>query len=276
MKKIAFVCGLLIAGVASAQGGADPSGLFGVPTGLVPDRGTFNTCSGVDSVYSQDLDVAGFGGASTADAELDFTIFEGAVDGAGVLTTLPAGTTTNMRFWALSIEFDPAVGFVATCTEDDVALTGYNISFFDDNAGQPGTLLGSTTATVTSSVDTGIPFAFTTIREIDVALATPLNNTGVVHVGIQRQQGVNAASGNACLALVVDEQVVGTYDDNANQFDGTAFTATGDDFPICLAGGGGDVPLAPAIELPSMSTFGLMLLALALMLGSIVFIRRRA
>lgn len=272
MKKIAIVFCLMTCAFAFAQGSPDSSGLIGTPTGSLGSVGLLN-CDGVDTVYEQDFDPAGFGGASTGDEENNFTDFEGVVDGGGALTTLPAGTTGNMRFWALSIEFDPAAGFVATCTEDDDAGTPYNISFFDDNAGLPGNMLGSTTATLVSSIDTGIPFAFTTVREIDVMLDTPLDNAGVTHIGIQRQTGQNAANGNMCLALIVDEQVVGTFDDNANQFDGAVFTATADDFPICLGAPAETLPPPPAV--PALNTFGLLLLAFVLMLGTALVMRRR-
>ncbi len=196
-------------------------------------------CDGYDDIYAQPFDDINFNNANTTDEETTFKFYEGAVDGGGVLTTFPAGSVVDKaRIWVLSIEFDPAVGFVATCTEDNA--TPYTVTFYDNNAGNPGNVIGTSSATITSHVDTAIPFAFTSIQEVEMELDTPVAVDGAVHVSFVRQIGEGTATGNQCLALVVDEEQAGSFDDTGVTSDDTSgsdvFTPQAWDYPVCLGG----------------------------------------
>lgn len=271
-RFLALLYVLSVASSAHSQAFPDVSGIQGQPAGTQGFGGTMSCTGG--GLYAQDLDPLGVGSAFTADEELDLTDFEGVVGPDGELTTLPNGTLTlDMRFWILSVEIDPVVGFTAPCSQDDDAGTPYNISFFDDVAGLPGNLLGTSTAQVIANQDTGINFIFGNIRAIDVTLDNALSNDGVTHIGIQRQQGQDAANGNACVALLVNEEVIGTFDDQANQLEGMAFSPTDSDFPLCLDGFFID---PPPMAVPAMGHITPLMLALLLIIGAAVMLRRRS
>ncbi|MEM7480512.1 MAG: DUF11 domain-containing protein [Acidobacteriota bacterium] len=182
-----------------------------------PPGGGAGDCTGLTD-YAQPIDVANFNTARTSDAEsvgggTPNVTSEGIVSGA-VITPLTGGTADALRFWGLSLEFNN--GFVAACAADNTANTPFNIVFSADAGGAPGAVIATTTGTPTSIVDTGVPFAFTTIFRWDVTIpATDV--TGAAWVTIQRQEGVDAPNGNSCLFLWLDEINAATYDNVAHQ-----------------------------------------------------------
>ncbi len=183
--------------------------------------------------YQQPLDTVNFNTARTSDEEASFTVFEDFVSGA-VITPLPALNAANLRVWGATIEFDPNVGFIATCLQDNANLTPFNVAFFADNAGQPGALIGSAVATPSNITDTGIPFAFTTVFEWDLTMPA-IDVTGAAWVSVQRQTGVGTGGGNQCLFLWLDE-LTASYDDTSIQNDGVINTVNTTDHVFCLGG----------------------------------------
>ncbi|MGE0640573.1 MAG: hypothetical protein AB7G12_11290 [Thermoanaerobaculia bacterium] len=263
---LATAVALVAAGVARAD---DPSARFFAlegPVGQAPEGNGVPNCDGFD-LYQEPLDVQGFGGASTSDVEAAFEVAEDTVVGA-VITPLAAGMGGTIRLWNLSLEFDPSVGFIDTCTADETALTPFNIIFSADNAGQPGAVLATVEGTPTSILDTQIPFAFTTIRETEISFPA-VDVAGAAWITVQRQTGVNAPGGNPCYFLWVDEQILNTYDDQAYQ----SGTPTGDDAPICL----GSAPAGPTesvLAIPTLGQAGIAVLLLSLAIAGILFLRR--
>jgi hypothetical protein len=210
------------------------------------------------SIYGQPLDAANFSNANTSDEEATFTVSESIVDGAGVITPLSGGLTDSISFWGINAEFDPMVGFVAECLDDNTANTSFNLTFHADAAGAPGAVIASVVATPSLIEDTTVPFAFATIYKYDVSFpATDL--TGVAWVTYQRQTGASTPGGNQCLFLTVNESLAGTYDDSAIQNDGNANTDTLADTTYCIS-----EAAAPPVPVPSLNLFSLVLLLLIL------------
>lgn len=189
--------------------------------------GTGSACGGTTTVYEQPLDAANFNNARTSDVETGNVVSESILNGAGVITPLAGGVTDSLRIWGLTLEFN--AGFIATCLEDNAALTPFNVTFSADAGGLPGAAIATVTATPTAIVDTTLPFAFTTIFQWDLSFpATDI--TGAAWVTVERQIGVGTGGGNQCLFLWVDEDLVGTYDDSAIQ-DGAPLPS---DQTICI------------------------------------------
>ena len=264
MKIRAFLTTLLLIG-ASSIAFADVDNSFLQHDGVFGPEGAPG-CTGVEE-YQQPLDAANFSNANTSDVQPGLEIVEDIVDGAGTIVPFDAGEAGSLRVWGLSIEFDPQVGFVATCTEDNAASTPYIVSFYADNAGAPAAAPSfTTTATPTAITDTGIPFAFTTIFETDLALDTPAP-AGFEWVSVVRETGEQAASGNDCYFLWVNETLGGTYDDDAISITGGPLGA---DQTLCIGGG----PSTPIIEVPTVNGLGLLAL-IALLAGCGLFVSRR-
>jgi hypothetical protein len=260
MKKILTACALLTAFTASAQN-PDASS-FSAGNTIPVNPAAQLSCDGYDA-YQQPLDDAFLGTARTADEELGFTVHESMVDGSNIITPMINGEASGIRIWGLSLEFDPNLGFVDSCTEDYTALTPYTLTFSDDNAGVPGNVLATVTATVSNVRETGIPFAFTTIQEIDLAFPNT-DMTNVAWVSVQRQTGVGAGTGNSCLFLWPDETDGTTYDNLSLQDDGiNPPVANGTDQTMCLA-----LAPEPPAPVPTLSWYSIILLLMVLVLFS--------
>ncbi|GAB4190087.1 MAG: hypothetical protein Tsb002_17770 [Wenzhouxiangellaceae bacterium] len=264
MKKLlAFISLIAFTGMAAAQQ-VDFSQLLA--TAPQPS-GSLNDCTNVDDLINQPLGM--FGTAVTADEELLFETRE-AVTSAGSITTLPAGTAGTARVWGLSLEFNN--GFVGPCSEDDT--TGFNVSIYADNAGAPGALIDTTTATAVVT-DTGTPFALgANILEIDLTFASPLTTDGGSWVGIQRMQGNDTGGGNSCVFLQVNETDAALFDNVSFQNDDGLDVARTDDLTLCMAAGGTALP--PPAEVPTLNTWTAIALALGLLLIGGLVVRRRA
>jgi len=266
-KKV-IIAGLMISGLANAQSNTSllHDGVFvanpNAPAGALDcDNGA------TASVYGQPIDVANFGTARTSDVEIALTVSESIVNGAGVITPMAGGMTDSISFWGLSLEFD--AGFVATCTEDNTALTPFEITFHADAAGVPGAAITTVVATPTLIEDTAVPFAFTTIFKWDVSFPET-DLTGAAWVTIQRQQGVNTAGGNQCLFLWLDETLPGSYDDSAfSSTNGVEPT----DQAFCISEAA--APPVPAVPVPTLNFYSVLLLLLALS-GSVFFVYRKS
>lgn len=244
MRKSGFLvvfllCMFVVAGAANAQKvQAEASLDHGGP---VP-AGGLEDCTGFQ-FYEQPLDGGNFGVARTSDAETAFAVAEDTVDGAGTITPL-AGTTSGIRFWGITFDF------IATfACGDDAAGTPFDITFMADAGGAPGAAVATVTGVSPTIVDTGIPFAATTIAEYS-ATFPGVDVTGAAWVEIVRQTGVAG-----CNWLWVDESLMGTYDDMANQ---TTIGTVTSDHTMCLAPAG-----APATPAPALAILMLLLLAIS-------------
>ena len=183
-----------------------------------PRHGPVADCKGYEG-YSQPLDPANFSIARTSDAESGFVVVEDFVDARGVITPL-MGWASQIRWWGINFDF------VATfCTDDDDAGTPFDLKFYSGDAAGPGPELVTVSGVSPVIVDTGIPFAATTIKEYS-ATFPEVEITGATWVSIQRQEGVTT-----CQWLWVDENLVGSYDDMAFQDPGGVVTT---DHPLCL------------------------------------------
>ncbi len=257
MKNIVTSSLLLAAFGASAQNAdfsqlVNTNGASGGPEALL-------SC-GNNTAYQQPLDDANFNTARTADVELGFTAHESMVDGGGIITPMINGNSDSMRLWGLSLELDPNVGFIGDCTDDNTALTPFNLTFSDDNGGQPGNVIASVTATVDNVVETGIPFAFTSIQETNLSFPET-DMTNVAWVSVQRQVGQGTAGGNQCVFLWADETAV-SYDDSSLTDDGTTFTQQPSDQTMCL-----NEALPPQV-VPTLKWYSILALLLAIGLFS--------
>lgn len=225
-------------------------------------------CDGVNDLMEQPL--GAFGTAATSDVEVGFEVIENRTVGA-VPTAFPNGNLGTARIWGLSLEFDPANGFVGPCSDDD--NTGFVVATYADNAGQPGAQISAGTATATTT-DTGTPFALgANILQIDLNV-TGVTTDGATWLSFTREQGNNTPSGNACLFLHVNETDAALFDNTSFQFNANTPLRT-DDMSVCAAAGA-VVTLPPPPAVPTMNSFGLLGMALALMLGAGLFLRRRA
>jgi len=197
-------------------------------------------------LYQQPIDVANFGTARTSDAEIAQLVSEDIVNGAGVITPLAGGMTDSISVWGISAELNG--GFIGECLEDDAALTPFNITFSADNAGTPGTVIASVVGTPIVT-DTTTPFAFATIHKYDLSFA---------------------ASGNQCLFLWVDETLVGSYDDQADQNGGVVPS----DHVMCISEAA--AALAPPVPVPSLTWYSLVLLLMVLSGSAIFFYKKKS
>lgn len=217
MKRIllfSLVCALVLVASASAQGVAEP---FVVNPNAAPGGGS-SSCSGFEA-YEQPLDTNNFSTARTSDQETAFVVSEDIVDGGGAITTFN-GATSGLRWWGINFDF------IATfCTDDDDANTPFDLTFSADAGGTPGAVLATVSNVVPTIVDTGVPFASTTVREYTANFSDE-DITGASWVTITRQVGVAG-----CNWLWVDETAVGTYDDIADQSGGSVPS----DHTMCLA-----------------------------------------
>lgn len=217
-------------------------------------------------LYQQPIDVANFATVRSSDEEAAFLISEDIVNGAGVITPLAGGMTDSVSVWGISAEFN--AGFLGECLDDDVALTPFNIIFSADNAGTPGTVIASVVATPVVT-DTTTPFAFATIHKYD--LSFPVTDiTGAAWISIQRQTGVGTPGGNQCLFFWLDETLVGSYDDTADQNGGVQPS----DQVICVSEAA--AALAPPVAVPSLTWYSLVLLLMVLSGSAIFFYRKKS
>jgi hypothetical protein len=233
-----------------------------------------SACDGVNDLIDQPL--GAFTSASTSDEELDFATRENPTS-AGAAVDFPADTLIgSLRIWGLSLELGPG-GFVGPCSDDDA--TAFNVSTLADNAGVPGTVIDQGTATATV-IDTGTPFALgANILQVDLAVVGSVDASNAGWVSAQRQTGNNTPGGNQCVFLHVNESDFAIFDNLAYQ-NITPLTAGGGDptqvdLTMCAQSGNPDV-LPPPPAVPTMNSFGLLGMALALMLGAGLFLRRRA
>ena len=241
--------------------GQDASQL--VHTGPLPPGtpGAPGVCNGF-AEYQQPLDPLNFGTARTSDEEAMFVTSEAILSG-GVITPLTERMADNIRFWGISAIFNG--GFLGECSDDDDVNTPFVVTFSDDNAGTPGNVIASAVVAPTSITDTTIPFAFATIHEYDIALP-PMDVTGAAWVSVQRQTGASNVSGQ-CLFLWVDETDLTTYDNVADQNGGSVPS----DHIFCLSA---PVAIDGELPIPTLGTWGLLLLLLGLGVAGVFFLRR--
>jgi len=187
-------------------------------------------CTGL-SDYAQPFDNANFGTARTSDEQAGIAVAEDLVDAGGVVMPMLTAPVTTIRWWGISLEFDPTVpGFVAFCGQDDAALTPYIFKFYTGTSSGPGVLRATRQAAPTSIVDTGTSFSLgANVMEYTATIDPPVCHEDITWISIQRKTGAHAANGNPCYFLWVDEDLVGSYDDAAYQ-DGLVET----DQTICI------------------------------------------
>ncbi len=241
-----FICCLaacmLVAGTAFAAPQASLS-----HDGPHIEGGTTVDCEGYDA-YQQPLDTANFNNARTSDEEAGFLVAESFIPGPY------SGAVDGIRWWGINFDF------VSTfCTDDDVAGTPFTVTFWTDTP-DVGSIVCQQTGVAPTIVDTGVVFAGTTIGEYS-AKFPECDATGATWVSIERETGVAG-----CFWLWVDEDLVGSYDDDAWQ----GATGLGTDHTMCV-----QAPAdRPIVEVPSLGQFGLMALLLSLLGAGIYRIRR--
>jgi hypothetical protein len=183
--------------------------LFGVAAGgravtidVAQGRGSIldddDACPGFD-VYRQPFDSppspsghpATSGGTAT---------FEDVVDGGGMVTSLPAGPITAVRWWGFGRDgLDP-------CALDP--SVPFDLTFAADAAGAPGAVLAQRTGVAAQLSDAGGG-----VVQIELTFA-PLDGAGVSWIAVER------ATAAGCAFEWLAEEVDATYDDQV-------FTASG-------------------------------------------------
>jgi hypothetical protein len=217
------------------------------------DQGGIADCTDMQA-YQQPFNFGAFRVGRISDHEAGLRVFENFY--------VPGPTVaTHIRAWG--IELDPE-GIDFLCPEDDTA--NFDVVFWGSSAGVPDPYnqiaeLNDLPATET---DTGVSFhGFLNIVQIDIDLGE-LDITGAVWASIAR---VNDE--DSCYWLWVDEDLLGTYDDQAYQEGGDGLVTT--DQPFCLdsgfVGDGGGVPATTGI--------GVALTILLLAGSSAYFMRRK-
>ncbi len=250
IKLVRSIPCLLAALLVPAMAGAEAEA-FLLANNPDPILGGLQECTGFEE-YQQPLDANNFGTARTSDAESAFLVAEDFVDGAGTITP-HSGAADSMRWWGINFDF------IATfCTDDDDAGTPFDITFWDD-VPSVGNVVASATGVSPTIIDTGIPFAATTIREYSASFPS-IDVTGATWVSIQRQTGVVG-----CQWLWVDETLIGSYDDMADQTGSVP-----SDHAFCMGASS-----APVIEVPTVNEVGLVALLLSLLAAGMVLLRRR-
>lgn len=256
--------------VALAAAGVAQTAAAEVQPFLVND--TANTrqglldCTGFDG-YTQPLDSGNFGTARTSDVEAAFFVAEDFVDGAGAVMPFVGGSS-GLKWWGINYDF------VATfCTDDDLAGTPFNITFYDGDATGPASVVASVTGVVPTITDTGIPFSTTTIGEYTATYAG-FDVSGATWVSIQRQEGVTG-----CFWLWADETLAGSYDDAAYQ-DGGSPPNVPSDQPMCMQfydpTQPTPTPSGAAVPVPSMNTYGIVAMVLLLIGVAVLVMWRRS
>jgi hypothetical protein len=255
-----LVCMFLVAGAGSAQKVTEGA-IFELDS-LAPG-GSRQTCDVFDT-YQQPLDPANFAFARTSDEQPGFEVSEASVDAAAMIVPLDSlgdgSTVAGVRLWGLSLEFN--LGFIGECTAD--FGSAYNVTTWTDAAGAPGAPVASVMAVPSATTNTGIPFAFAEIWEIDFT-GLGLDATGASWLSVERTTGMQAPSGADCYFLWVDESLGGTYDDMAYQA-GAVPPNVPTDHAVCI-----DMSMAA----PTLPAPGLAILAVLLMLVAAFALRRR-
>ncbi len=157
------------------------------------------------------------------------------------IAPLGAGALDKLRWWGVSIIWDPTLpGFVYTyCDKDDVAATPYDLVFYADDGGEPGQVLARRTVVpsyfVTSDcwdcVDLNVY-----VEEYAATLADPVDATEVSWIGIERWWGGSLPDGTECeFAWVATPPPPYSYDGSMHQLDEASgvWSAKSDDLTFC-------------------------------------------
>jgi hypothetical protein len=251
MSRILFVCAFASLLAAPVFGQAS---LNATPVGPFE---ALADCTGFD-IYQEPFDDANFGTARTSDSEAGFRVFENFFGAAA------AGTATAIRTWGIEIDFNSPT---LTCAVDDtapfdVAFWGGNITpdLFNQISSENNIACGET--------NTGAPFgSFGNVVQVDCAL-TNLNVNGARWASVQRTNDADS-----CFWLWVDEQLLGTYDDQAYQEGAGGFVTA--DQPFCLGGSGGDGGDGGDGGVPATTGIGVALMILLVGGSGGYFLRRK-
>lgn len=211
-------------------------------------------------LYQQPL--GSFNTARTSDADSGgFEVAEAYLSG-NVPAAIPSAVD-GLRVWGIDIDFSS--GGAALCATTDNAPT-FTVSFYADNAGDPGAQVAQVTGVPATRTETGIPFAFTTIQQYDLEFPAEVDPNGGAWVGVVRETGNDAN----CFFLWVDEDDPTLYDNRAWQFNAVPEELPTDQ-TLCLG-----APAPNPLEVPTLGTVGVVLLSLFLAGGALLMIRRRA
>lgn len=204
MKRFRPAILVAFAATIGSAAGASRIAFFGPFEGEPQDCGPY-------SGYEQPLDPGAISSAYGSDEEFSGVLTADSATFAGAVAALPEGLLTGLRWWGLSLvpnSFD-------TCDADDD--TAFRFAFFEDAAGQPGTAVGPVVVEVPAFIDSGITVTGLALFEYSVKFEPPVDNTsGAIHwVALHRLFGNNTPTGAGCAFYWVDEDLPGTYDDQA-------------------------------------------------------------
>ncbi len=175
-----------------------------------------DTCP-ADALYAQNVDdpsAAWSAFTSAITSSFSYKVYE---NFSGV-----SGLICDIDWWGLSLFFDPYYGWSAC---DPTGMT-FEIKFYQDSAGLPGTEVCS--YMVTPTITPGDSYAGYTLYYFQVPALAPCCALSAGWVSIQSQ--VNASD---CAFLWMS----GTGGDvNSLQWDGAAYNPTGYDVSLCLTG----------------------------------------
>ncbi len=180
-----------------------------------------------------------------------FTTAEARLDTLNTIIPLDSGFQLNgIRAWGFSGTpiFD-AMGDITsfnTCAEPD--STPFEITFYADNAGQPGSLL-TTRTEIASVTTTSFPFTDDFVKQYDIDFSTRVISASAAWVGVRRQTGLAN-----CYWGWLDDSNAASHDNIAYQFDDPALIQDSDQ-SMCLAG----EPFVP-ISVPTLSKWSIVIM----------------
>jgi hypothetical protein len=200
--------------------------------------------------HRQPFDSANFGAARVSDVQVGIRMFDNFFDG-------PLwGPVSGIRFWGIEIDFGSPTFL---CAEDDLA--NFNLAFWGgDIVPDISDLKGEENDIFCVETDTGVPFGeYGNVVQYDCG---PYLDFGPARwMSVQRMDDQDD-----CFWLWVDEQGLGTYDDQAYQENGSGLVTS--DQTFCLASIGDD-------DVPATTGIGVALIVLLLGGSSAYFLRRK-
>lgn len=232
--KSKFVMAVLVTAVAVGALAADPSPLGGErPYGGAVDlwRAKAVDCTGMSGPGQP---MGEYDWAYTSDPELAVRSAEALLDDTMDVAPLGPGAITGFRWWGISWEWDEVLGdWLDYCGEDDLAFTPFQIVFYSAAELRVPACPVAVRTVVPTIQDTGLPWGANGFNVMEYhGTFAPVDGTEVAWIAVERLQGQDAASGNSCFFLRVNEAGFGTYDDAAYQIGGDGLLS--EDLPYCV------------------------------------------
>ncbi len=190
------------------------------------------------SGYAQPFTGQGAGSeAYTAEAGL-YLPADSSLDLSSNIAPLGAGALDKLRWWGVSLVFDPSFGLKYDyCDQDDLAGTPYDLVFYADDGGAPGKMLAKRTV-VPSYFVTSDCFDCTDfksyVEQYEATLTNPVDATNVAWIGIQRHAGGSLPNGMECYFTWMSA-IPHSYDDVFRQLNETSgvWNTVANDLTFC-------------------------------------------